>query len=70
MQDFDWQALAARRMEPPRRPKQTDHAKRKAELEDAHKADPVQPSMTPEEQVGGCDLHVLLAGCTHARLPM
>ncbi|WIA37000.1 hypothetical protein OEZ86_008237 [Tetradesmus obliquus] len=49
--DFDWQALAARRMEPPRRPKQTDHAKRKAELEDAHKADPVQPSMTPEEQM-------------------
>jgi hypothetical protein len=29
LQDFDWQALAARRMEPPRRPKQTDHAKRK-----------------------------------------
>jgi hypothetical protein len=24
-----------------------------AELEDAHKADPVQPTMTPEEQVGG-----------------
>jgi hypothetical protein len=28
-QDFDWQALAARRMEPPRRPRTTDHAKRK-----------------------------------------
>eukprot|EP00879_Flechtneria_rotunda_P001141 GHRR01001285.1.p1 GENE.GHRR01001285.1~~GHRR01001285.1.p1 ORF type:complete len:510 (+),score=163.14 GHRR01001285.1:1034-2563(+) len=47
---FDWQALAARRMEPPRHPKSSDHAKRKAELEDAHKGDPVQPNMTPEEQ--------------------
>lgn len=29
-QGFDWEALAARRMEPPRKPKTSDHAKRKA----------------------------------------
>jgi hypothetical protein len=28
-QGFDWDALAARRMEPPRRPKTSDHSKRK-----------------------------------------
>ena len=48
-QDFDWEALAARRMEPPRRPQETDHAKRKMELEDAHRGDPEVPAMTPEE---------------------
>jgi len=46
---FDWQALAARRLEPPRVPKETDHAKRKAELAEQHRADPVVPVMTPEE---------------------
>lgn len=49
VQDFDWAALSARRMDPPRRPRRTDHAKRKQELEDAHKGDPVEPTMTPEE---------------------
>eukprot|EP00878_Enallax_costatus_P001687 GHUV01001841.1.p1 GENE.GHUV01001841.1~~GHUV01001841.1.p1 ORF type:complete len:745 (+),score=263.55 GHUV01001841.1:565-2799(+) len=49
-QGFDWDALASRRMEPPRRPKLSDHKKRKAELEEAHRADPVVPTMTPEEQ--------------------
>jgi hypothetical protein len=35
-----------------------------AELEDAHKGDPVTPTMTPEEQVGGCAAgHTILAGC-------
>ena len=42
-------ALSARRMEPPRRPKTSDMSKRKQELEDAHRADPVVPPMTPEE---------------------
>jgi cGMP-dependent protein kinase 2 len=46
---FDWQALAARRLEPPRVPKETDHAKRKAELAEQHRADPVVPVMTAEE---------------------
>lgn len=36
-------------MEPPRLPKTSDHAKRKAELEETHKTDPVEPPMTPEE---------------------
>jgi hypothetical protein len=30
LQGFEWDALAARRMEPPRKPKMSDHAKRKA----------------------------------------
>lgn len=29
LQGFDWSALGARRMEPPRKPKASDHAKRK-----------------------------------------
>ena len=37
-------------MEPPRLPKATDHAKRKAELEEAHKGDPVEVQMTAQEQ--------------------
>ena len=53
-QGFDWAALSARRMEPPRRPKEADHSKRKAELEDAHKGDPEVPPMTAEE-VKECD---------------
>lgn len=32
LQGFDWDALAARRMEPPRKPKTSDHAKRKVRL--------------------------------------
>lgn len=36
-------------MEPPRRPRETDFAKRKAELEDSHKEDPIVPTITPEE---------------------
>lgn len=47
--DFDWDALTARRMEPPRRPQSSDHAKRKAELEDSHKGDPPVPKMSAEE---------------------
>jgi len=47
---FDWAALSSRRMEPPRLPKATDHAKRKAELEEAHKGDPVEVQMTAQEQ--------------------
>ncbi|GBF90110.1 cyclic nucleotide dependent kinase [Raphidocelis subcapitata] len=47
--DFDWAALAARRMEPPRRPQESDMSKRKAELEDSHRADPEVPPMTAEE---------------------
>lgn len=46
---FDWAALAARRMEPPRQPKESDHSKRKLELEESHKADPEVPPMTPDE---------------------
>jgi hypothetical protein len=59
-QDFDWEALAARRMEPPRRPQETDHAKRKMELEDAHRGDPEVPAMTPEE-VRECEVRGLEA---------
>ncbi len=36
-------------MEPPRRPRPTDMAKRKQELEETHKADPVTPNMSAEE---------------------
>ena len=32
LQGFDWDALASRRMEPPRRPKLSDHQKRKVRL--------------------------------------
>ncbi|KAI8464570.1 MAG: kinase-like domain-containing protein [Monoraphidium minutum] len=52
--DFDWESLSARRTEPPRRPKESDHSKRKAELEDTHKGDPEVPVMTAEE-VKECD---------------
>lgn len=38
-------------MEPPRTPQASDHAKRKQELEEAHKGDPVEVAMTPEQQV-------------------
>jgi len=46
---FDWDALASRRMEPPRKPKDEDSAKRKAELTESHKAEPREPTATPEE---------------------
>ncbi|KAI8470474.1 MAG: kinase-like domain-containing protein [Monoraphidium minutum] len=48
-ENFDWESLAARKMEPPRRPRETDFAKRKAELEDAHRSDPLVPAMTAQE---------------------
>ena len=48
-QGFDWDALSSRRMEPPRRPKDDDSAKRKAELTETRRADPRQPTATPEE---------------------
>eukprot|EP00955_Chlamydomonas_euryale_P033178 347290-Chlamydomonas_euryale.AAC.1 len=34
---FDWEALASRRMEPPRKPKDEDSAKRKKELTEARR---------------------------------
>ncbi|KAG1669908.1 hypothetical protein FOA52_002434 [Chlamydomonas sp. UWO 241] len=46
--NFDWDALSSRRMEPPRKPKDEDSAKRKKELSEAHKAD-APLSATPEE---------------------
>ena len=48
-QGFDWEALSSRRMEPPRKPKEEDSSKRKAELHEAHKAEPREPTVTPEE---------------------
>uniref|UniRef100_A0A7R9VAH7 cGMP-dependent protein kinase n=1 Tax=Chlamydomonas euryale TaxID=1486919 RepID=A0A7R9VAH7_9CHLO len=36
---FDWEALASRRMEPPRKPKDEDSAKRKKELTEARRAE-------------------------------
>ena len=49
MQGFDWEALSSRRMEPPRKPKAEDSSKRKAELQEARKADP-PPSATADEE--------------------
>ena len=49
VQDFDWETLAARKLEPPRRPKESDYSKRKAELEEAHRGSPLVPAMTPQE---------------------
>eukprot|EP00798_Chlamydomonas_sp_ICE-L_P017579 gene17579-23905_t len=46
---FDWDALSSRRMMPPRKPKEEDSSKRKAELKDAHKSDPREPTATLEE---------------------
>lgn len=46
---FDWDALSSRRMQPPRRPKDEDSAKRKAELEAAMAAEPKKPEATPEQ---------------------
>jgi hypothetical protein len=37
-------------MEPPRRPRETDFSKRKAELEESHAGDPVVPKITPPEE--------------------
>ncbi len=47
---FDWDGLAARRMDPPRKPKDTDSAKRKSELAEAHRAEPREPQgVSPQE---------------------
>lgn len=47
--DFDWEALSSRRLDPPRKPKDGDSAKRKAELTEAHKAEAREPNVTSEE---------------------
>ena len=39
-EDFDWEALESRKMEPPRKPKE-DSAKRCQELETAEKGNPI-----------------------------
>lgn len=49
VQGFDWDALSSRRMPAPRKPKEEDSAKRKAELHEAHKNDTREPNVTPEE---------------------
>ena len=54
VQDFDWTALGARRMEPPRKPQEADYSKRKAELEESHRADPELPTIAPHE-LAECD---------------
>jgi len=46
---FDWEALSSRRMPPPRKPKEEDSAKRKAELESAHKDEAREPEVSPQE---------------------
>ncbi|PNW74512.1 hypothetical protein CHLRE_12g493250v5 [Chlamydomonas reinhardtii] len=47
---FDWDALAARRMDPPRKPKEADSAKRKTELAEAHRAEPRElQTISPQE---------------------
>lgn len=45
---FDWEALAARRLQPPRVPQESDFAKRKAELEATHAA-AAPPAVSPAE---------------------
>lgn len=49
LQGFDWDALASRTMPPPRKPKEEDTAKRKAELTEARKSEPREPTVTDEE---------------------
>lgn len=49
IQGFDWEALASRRMDPPRKPKDSDSAKRKSELTEAHQGDAREPTATDEE---------------------
>jgi cGMP-dependent protein kinase 2 len=46
---FDWDALATRTMEAPRKPKDEDSAKRKNELQEARKTEPREPNATKEE---------------------
>ncbi len=47
---FDWEGLAARRMDPPRKPKETDSSKRKMELAEAHRTEPREPlAVSPQE---------------------
>ncbi len=48
-QGFDWEALSSRSMEPPRKPKDEDSAKRKQELTDAQRQEPKEPTATEEE---------------------
>jgi hypothetical protein len=50
-QDFDWAALSARQLEPPRRPKESDFSKRKAELEAARTA----PAVPSPAELAECD---------------
>ena len=50
---FDWEALAARRVEPPRRPRASDFAKRQQELEAAHAAAP--PAAPAPEELAEAD---------------
>lgn len=40
MQGFDWDALSTRRMEPSRRPADSDSAKRKSDLTESHRDEP------------------------------
>jgi len=53
-QGFNWEALSARRMDPPRRPIPSDMAKRRAELEESHKDTPVVAPMSTAEKAE-CD---------------
>ncbi|PNH09435.1 Protein kinase DC1 [Tetrabaena socialis] len=46
---FDWEALLARRMDPPRKPKETDSAKRKSELAAARCKEPREAAATLHE---------------------
>ncbi|EFJ42034.1 hypothetical protein VOLCADRAFT_97912 [Volvox carteri f. nagariensis] len=52
---FDWDALAARRMDPPRKPKETDSSKRKAELAEAHRAEPREPANASPQEMAEWD---------------
>ncbi|GIL65139.1 hypothetical protein Vafri_18948 [Volvox africanus] len=53
--DFDWEGLAARRMDPPRKPKDADSSKRKAELAEAHRAEPREPTNVTPQQMAEWD---------------
>lgn len=45
---FDWDGLSSRRMAPPRKPKESDSAKRRVELAEAHKGES-EPAMSEAE---------------------
>ena len=51
-------------MEPPRRPRDSDLAKRKAELEESHRAAPSTPAITADE-LAECDK--VCGGTQHVR---